>query len=73
VTEVVSPRVVVVGAGPSGLRAAADLAPRVGGEVLVLIDERSRQMQCVEIPHVLARHVANDDAGRHACNRPESM
>jgi thioredoxin reductase len=31
-----SARVVVVGAGPAGLRAAADLAPRVGGEVLVL-------------------------------------
>jgi len=33
---VLAARVVVVGAGPSGLRAATDLAPRVGGEVLVL-------------------------------------
>lgn len=34
--RVLTPRVVVVGAGPSGLRAATDLAPRLGGEVLVL-------------------------------------
>ena len=34
--RVLSPEVVIVGAGPSGLRAAADLAPLVEGEVLVL-------------------------------------
>lgn len=31
-----NPTIVIVGAGPSGLRAAAELAPRVQGEVLVL-------------------------------------
>jgi thioredoxin reductase len=35
-STVLTPRVVVVGGGPSGLRAAADLAPRIGGEVVVL-------------------------------------
>jgi thioredoxin reductase len=34
--QVLTPEVVIVGAGPSGLRAAADLAPQVSGEVLVL-------------------------------------
>lgn len=34
--QVLTPAVVVVGAGPAGLRAAAELAPRIEGEVLVL-------------------------------------
>ncbi|MBA0050078.1 pyridine nucleotide-disulfide oxidoreductase [Streptomyces sp. AJS327] len=34
------PEVVIVGAGPAGLRAAQELAPRVPGEVLVLDRER---------------------------------
>ncbi|MGY3317240.1 NAD(P)/FAD-dependent oxidoreductase [Arthrobacter sp. TE12232] len=33
---VLTPTVLIIGAGPSGLRAAAELAPRVPGEVLVL-------------------------------------
>lgn len=33
---VLTPTVLIIGAGPSGLRAAAELAPRVNGEVLVL-------------------------------------
>lgn len=33
---VLRPTVLIIGAGPSGLRAAAELAPRVSGEVLVL-------------------------------------
>lgn len=33
---VLTPTVLIIGAGPSGLRAAAELAPRVSGEVLVL-------------------------------------
>jgi len=33
---VLNPDVVIVGAGPAGLRAAADLAPNVDGQVLVL-------------------------------------
>ncbi|RZS77537.1 thioredoxin reductase [Motilibacter rhizosphaerae] len=35
-TQVLTPAVAIIGAGPSGLRAAAELAPRVNGEVLVL-------------------------------------
>ncbi len=35
-SAVLTPDVLIVGAGPSGLRAAADLAPTVSGEVLVL-------------------------------------
>jgi len=34
--RVLTPEVVIVGAGPAGLRTAADLAPRLSGEVLVL-------------------------------------
>lgn len=33
---VLTPTVLIIGAGPSGLRAAAELAPKVKGEVLVL-------------------------------------
>ncbi len=33
---VLTPRVCIIGGGPSGLRAAADLAPRVDGQVIVL-------------------------------------
>jgi thioredoxin reductase len=35
-SQVLTPTVLIIGAGPSGLRAAAELAPRVPGEVLVL-------------------------------------
>lgn len=34
------PSVLIIGGGPSGLRAAADLAPRIKGEVLVVERER---------------------------------
>ena len=36
IVEVITPTVAVIGGGPSGLRAAADLASRVDGTVLVL-------------------------------------
>lgn len=35
-SKVLTPTVLIIGAGPSGLRAAAELAPKVNGEVLVL-------------------------------------
>ncbi|BCW44902.1 FAD-dependent oxidoreductase [Arthrobacter sp. StoSoilB5] len=34
--QALNPAVLIIGAGPSGLRAAAELAPKVNGEVLVL-------------------------------------
>lgn len=34
--QVLTPAVLIIGAGPSGLRAAAELAPKITGEVLVL-------------------------------------
>ncbi|UGQ11355.1 NAD(P)/FAD-dependent oxidoreductase [Yinghuangia sp. ASG 101] len=34
--EILNPTVLIIGAGPSGLRAAAEIAPRITGEVLVL-------------------------------------
>lgn len=36
-----TPEVLIIGAGPSGLRAAAELAPRVDGEVLVVEREKA--------------------------------
>lgn len=38
---VLSPTVLIIGGGPSGLRAAAELAPRIQGEVLVLERENA--------------------------------
>jgi thioredoxin reductase len=38
---VLSPTVLIIGGGPAGLRAAAELAPRVQGEVLVLERENA--------------------------------
>lgn len=62
-----APRVVIVGAGPSGLRAARELAPAVSGDVLVL----EREQEAGGFP----RHCAHTGFGmrdeRRVLNGPE--